>query len=114
MLLAKQQLFASLLPRLIDHARELGYEVTLGEAWRPEFTATEYARRHIGIKLSLHRDRLAIDLNLFRAGIYLTDGSDYAALGHWWEQQSATGYECCWGGHFADGNHFSIKHEGRQ
>jgi len=101
----KQSLFASLVPRLIDQAIELGFEVTFGETWRSE---AEAKRR--GFEESLHRDRLAIDLNLFRGGEYLRDSEDYRPLGDFWKGLHPL---CRWGGDFNDGNHFSITHAGR-
>lgn len=111
----KQRAFAHLLPRLIQKAEELGNEVTLGEAWRSEVVAKWYADHGRGIENSLHVKRLAIDLNLFREGKYLTRSEDYKALGEWWESQSTKDYRCSWGGRFLhrpDGNHFSVEHEG--
>ena len=109
----KQSLFARLLPALIDHALALGFEVTLGEAWRSEWAATQYARKGLGIKASLHRDRLAIDLNLFLNGVYLSRSEAHQSLGEYWERQHSL---CRWGGRFSrpDGNHYSLEHEGRQ
>jgi len=114
-LLEKQQVFASLLPRLINKARELGYEVTIGEAYRPQAMADLDAKEGKGIKCSLHGERLAIDLNLFKDGEYLTDTRAYQALGMYWESLSHSEYETRWGGFFAkpDGDHFSIMHEGK-
>lgn len=111
----KQAAFAHLLPKLIQKAEELGNEVTLGEAWRSEVVAQWYADHGLGISNSLHTKRLAIDMNLFRDGKFLTRTEDYKALGEWWELQSTKDYRCTWGGRFPhrpDGNHFSIEHEG--
>src|SRR3990167_2434460 len=102
-----QSLFARLIPRLIDKAHELGFEVTLGEAWRSEWEATRLARVGLGIKMSLHRDKLAIDLNLFKDGIYLSSTKSHLQLGEWWESQHNL---CRWGGRFKDGNHYSISY----
>ena len=110
----KQSIFAKLLPRLIDKAYELGFEVTLAEAYRSPEEAARLAKLGKGIKTSLHTLRLAIDLNLFKDGKYLSDGSAHTKLGEWWEEQSNEGYECCWGGRFKDGNHYSISHNGRK
>lgn len=107
----RQSLFARLVPRLIDRAYELGFEVTLGEAWRSEFEAARLSRLGAGIARSLHCDRLAIDLNLFRGGVWLTKTDDHRPLGEWWEQQHE---DCRWGGRFGDGNHYSLSHQGRQ
>jgi hypothetical protein len=108
----KQSLFARLIARLLLRAYHTGFEVTLGEAWRPKVTADAYAAKGIGIKSSLHRSRLALDINLFKNGKYLTSTESYKNLGIWWEKQDEL---CRWGGRFKrrDGNHFSITHGGR-
>lgn len=87
-----QHTFARLLPWLLDEAHRMGYEVTLGECWRPRET-----RRR------LHSHRLAVDLNLFRDGQYLTNTQDHAPLGAKWESIGGA-----WGGRFNDGNHYSL------
>ena len=108
----KQSVFVKLLSQLFDRAYSLGYDLTLGEAYRPDVTARYYEKLGIGIANSLHRKRLAIDLNLFKNGVYLTDTEDWRPLGEWWEERSTDEYTCTWGGRFSDGNHFSIEHEG--
>jgi hypothetical protein len=113
-LLQKQQLFSKLLVQLIEHAYKSGYSITMGEAWRPQSTASYYASVGKGIKNSLHTQRLAIDLNLFKGDKYLTKSNDYKPLGEFWESLSGENYQCCWGGRFGDGNHFSIEHGGRK
>lgn len=110
----KQSAFTRLVAHLILHAYRQGYELTLGEAYRSPEEAARLEKAGKGIKASLHTQRLAIDLNLFKDGRFLTSSEDYRPLGLWWEQQSTEGYECCWGGTFADGNHFSISHGGRK
>ena len=90
----RQSAFAALVPRLIDKARDLGFEVTLGDAYRDP-------RCPYGSKSSRHKSRLAIDLNLFRDGEYLTDTEDHRNLGEWWESQGGI-----WGGRVNDGNHY--------
>lgn len=109
----KQRRFAYLVAKLIEWAYAKGYEVTLGEAFRPPETAQMYAKQGKGIVHSLHTIRLAIDLNLFKDGEYLTRSEDYLPLGAYWESLDE---DCRWGGRFThpDGNHFSIEHEGRQ
>jgi len=112
----KQKLFAKLVPRLIDKAHELGFEVTLGDAYRDPRSHGKLGERLTvdgkpvyGALFSCHKMRLAIDLNLFRDGKYLTTSDDHKPLGEWWEQQHP---EAAWGGRFNDGNHYSISHEG--
>jgi hypothetical protein len=112
----KQSAFALLVAALIFKAYELGYEVTLGEAYRSKEEAARLAAAGAGIKASLHTVRLAVDLNLFLDGVFLKASEDYRALGEFWERQSTEAIQCCWGGRFqprSDGNHFSIQHEGR-
>jgi hypothetical protein len=130
----KQELFMRLLPRLIDKAHELGFDVRGGELLRFEQQArwnAEHCRRckmprnhtfhrnnghtftPIGIVNSLHRQKLAIDLILFKAGEPCWSSSQYQELGSWWKQQHEL---CRWGGDFRspDGGHFSLTHKGRQ
>lgn len=110
----KQSLFARLVAKLIEHATELGYEITLGEAYRTPEQAALNAQSGKGIFNSLHTQRLAIDLNLFKDGQYLASSAAHKPLGDYWKTLNA---ECCWGGDFkpmADGNHYSLAHEGRK
>jgi hypothetical protein len=73
------------------------------------------AKRRVGVagrEMSIHRDRLAIDLNLFIDGRWQQDSAAYEPLGVYWE---SLGPDCIWGGRFSmpDGNHFSLRHDGR-
>lgn len=110
-LLIKQQLFTRLVVKLIQHANELGYELTMGEAWRPDATAKFYEEKGIGSKNSLHRIRLAIDLQLFKNGEWLKETEDHRPLGEFWEKLSTEDCECAWGGRWGDGNHYSVAHQ---
>lgn len=90
----KQSKFAKKIALLILFAYEQGYEITFGDAYaktghRPS---------------SFHSKRLAIDLNLFKNGKYLTKTSDHLSIGLFWESLGGT-----WGGRFRaqDGNHYS-------
>lgn len=111
-LVAKQAKFSTMVAMLILQAGEMGFDVTLGEAWRsPEqakFQTMINAEKGIGIRASNHILRLAIDLNLFRNGKYLTDVEAYRPLGEWWEKQCR---DCRWGGRFKlrDAVHFSFQ-----
>ena len=100
----QQRIFTKAIARLILWAYENGYEMSYGEAYRPQWVADEYAKRGIGVKSSFHINRLAIDLNLFKNGVYLTNTADYLPVGIAWEAMGGT-----WGGRFTkpDGNHFS-------
>lgn len=100
----KQSEFAQMVALLIQKAALLGYDVTLGDAYRDP-------RCPYGSEKSLHRKRLAIDLNLFNdAGQYLTSTDDHKPLGEWWQKMGGE-----WGGkdNRNDGNHYSWPHEGR-
>lgn len=110
----KQSVFTLRVARLILKANELGYELTFGEAWRSPEEAKRLAKTGAGIARSLHTDRLAIDLNLFKDGQWLTTTEAHRPLGEWWERQSTDGAVCTWGGRFGDGNHYAIEHAGRK
>lgn len=107
---AIQSEFARLVPRLIDKAFELGFEVTLGDAYRdPRVFGPLGQKRAYGHPNSAHKRRLALDLNLFRDGKFLEDSESHRPLGEWWERQHPLAR---WGGRFRDGNHYSFEHEG--
>lgn len=111
-LLQLQMKFMRLLPRLIDKAHELGYDVTQGDGFRdPRVFGPMGVRQGYGESNSCHKLRLAKDLNLYRDGVYLEKTEDHRPLGEWWEQQAP---ECRWGGRFHDGNHYSMEWEGHQ
>jgi len=94
-----QSLFARKVADLIIKAHDLGYEITLGDAYRDPRIPRCY-----GVANSFHKKRLAIDINLFKDGKYLINTEDHKQLGEWWESQGGT-----WGGRFKipDGNHYS-------
>ena len=110
----KQFVFASLVPKLINRAINLGFQVTIGEVLRSPEEAKRLAKLGLGTMNSLHISKLAIDLNLFKNGIFLKKTEDHKKLGEWWELQSTKDYTCTWGGHFGDGNHYSIIHNGKK
>lgn len=104
----KQSRFAVMVAALICQAQALGFEVTLGDAYRdPRLFGAMGERKGYGESRSAHKLRLAIDLNLFRDGQYLQGTESHRALGEWWESQGG-----CWGGRFEDGNHYSLEHDG--
>lgn len=106
----KQHEFALLVAQLIQEAERLGFTVTLGEAWRSPEEARRLHHEGKGIRHSQHTKRLAIDLNLFRNGQYLSDTEAHQPLGIWWEAHSTDEYRCRWGGRFSrpDGNHYEL------
>jgi hypothetical protein len=105
-----QSAFAKLVPRLIDKAHELGFEVTLGDAYRdPRVHGALGVRKSYSHPKSAHKLRLAIDLNLFKDGEFCQLTADHTQLGEWWEKQHDLAR---WGGRFDDGNHYSFEWEG--
>lgn len=103
----KQSKFALLVSHLIQYIYDQGYEVTLGEAWRHPKTADYLHSVGKGVKNSYHEQKLAIDLNLFKDGVYLSSTEDHEQFGRYWESLDP---ECTWGGDFKrkDGNHYSM------
>lgn len=101
MLIDQQQQFAAHLPLLINKALSMGFKVTLGDAYRDPRVHGALGKK-IGYSAanSRHKQRLAIDLNLFKDGRYLSDAKDHLPLGLYW--QSLGGI---WGG-YQDGNHY--------
>ena len=100
-----------LLPRLLDKIYESGYECSGGDMW----SKSEYKAHK---ENSNHYIRLAIDINLFKDGVYLTDSLAHKPFGEFWESLHEL---CRWGGRvnpktgksYGDGNHYSFEHEGR-
>ena len=97
----KQSKFARMIGLLIHYVTLRGYEVTFGDAYA--------SSGHC--KNSNHYVRLAIDLNLFKDGKYLTETVDHQEFGEFWESIGGS-----WGGRFSnpDGNHYSLEHQGRR
>lgn len=103
----KQELFMRLLPRLIDKAHELGFEIRGGDLFRdPRVHGQHGEKKGYGNKNSVHKLKIAIDLNLFKDGKFLQSTEDHRELGEWWEKQHP---DCRWGGRFNDGNHYSLE-----
>jgi hypothetical protein len=104
----KQVRFARMVGELIEHAFALGYEVTLGDAYRDSRVHGEIGeKKGYGHPKSCHKLRLAIDLHLFKDGVYRIDTRSHQPLGEWWEARGGT-----WGGRFNDANHYSLEHDG--
>ena len=89
-----QSHFAKMISLLIQYADLLGYEVTFGDAYRDPRSNGEYGQQGpYGHPNSYHKRRLAVDLNLFRDGEYLTQTDDHRRLGEFWEYLGGS-----WGG----------------
>jgi hypothetical protein len=120
----KQSIFALNVAKLIKYAYEHGYEVTLGEAYRTKDQQLLYFEGFkllkVGRELKLtkdcpksktmnsrHLNKLAIDLNVFKDGIYLTESKLFSKLAKYWTSLNAdnvSGYDWGW-----DFNHFEMK-----
>jgi hypothetical protein len=96
----KQELFAFLVPDLLLWFKYHGYRVRIGDVFAREGHSAA----------SMHYVKLAIDINLFKDGEYLTETEDHAEAGKFWESLHPL---CRWGGRFSDGNHYSLTHAGR-
>jgi len=106
----KQRMFTRMLANLFEFAHVRGYEFTLGDAYRdPRLHGEVGIKKGYGHRNSCHKMRLAIDLNLFKEGVFLTETKDHEPLGIYWESLHP---DCTWGGRFNDGNHYSITHNG--
>ncbi len=101
-----------LLPRLIDKAHSLGFEIRGGDLFRdPRIHGEHGKKRAYGHKKSNHKLKLAIDLNLFKNDEFIQTTEGHRQLGEWWEEQHE---DCRWGGRFNDGNHYSLTHNGNK
>lgn len=108
----KQRHFTRLVGLLIEFAYQQGYELTFGDSYRdPRVHGQVGEKKSYSSAKSLHKERLAVDFNLFKDGKYLTASEDYTQLGQFWESLGGA-----WGGRFkpADGNHFSLEWQGRK
>lgn len=104
----KQRKFTRMVADLIAWAYHNGYELSLGDAYRDPRAHDAFGEKGpYGRASSLHKLRLAIDLNLFKDGKYLTQSDDHRPLGEYWESIGGS-----WGGRWNDGNHYSLEHNG--
>lgn len=107
-LVEKQARFAQMVALLIQEAERLGYMVTFGDAYRdPRAHGAQGIKIGYSAARSAHKFRLAVDLALFRGGVYLRATADYEPLAGFWRALGGT-----WGGDWGDGNHFSLEHQG--
>lgn len=97
----KQRLFSVLAAKLILEIYNRGYECAFGDAWAKIRNPLEHNEK------SFHYQRLAIDLNLFKDGVFLTKTEDHKQFGDFWKTLHPL---CTWGGNFKnpDGNHYSL------
>ncbi len=88
------------------HMLAMGYEFTEGDAYRdPRVHGVWGKKTSYSSADSLHKLRLAVDINLFLNGRYLTETKDHKEFGDYWKALHANNV---WGGDFKrkDGNHY--------
>lgn len=108
----KQQRFTRCFAQLINYATAKGYDLTMGDVYRdPRVFGQHGTKKGYAAAESVHKLRLAGDLNVFIDDVYISDGNHeaYRDLGEEWERMDP---DARWGGHFDDGNHFSFEHWG--
>ena len=108
----KQWEFLLCLAKLIRHADRMGYKLTGGDLYRaPSLHGDFGEKKGYGEANSVHKVRLAIDLNLFIDGDYQAGTEAHRPLGNYWKSLHPSAR---WGGDFSnpDGNHYSFEHEG--
>jgi hypothetical protein len=103
----RQELFATLVPSLLTKAFELGFQVRIGDCFRDPRVHGAYGEdggTYSSVN-SEHKNKCAVDLNLFKDGVYLTTTADHKELGEWWDKQHT---HTRWGGHYDDANHYEV------
>ena len=106
----KQRLFTKLISELILWAYDNGYEFTEGDSYRdPRLHGQLGTKKGYSAKNSLHKLRLARDLNLFIDEEWQPATKSHTPIGEKWESMHEL---CRWGGRFGDGNHYSFTHQG--
>lgn len=101
----RREIFTENVGKLIEYIFFCGFTCTLGEVYRTKEQAEWYAAKGIGSINSLHCKGLAVDLNLFKNGVYLKKSDDYQFAGEYWYSLHEDNR---WGGAGGDGNHFSM------
>lgn len=107
----KQAEFTYTMGCFIVWAFENKHQLIGAEWFRPPELAELYAQQGRGIKNSVHRYKLAVDLFLLKNGTVTWNTEDYRVLGEKWESMHPLAR---WGGRFKnrDAVHFSFEHNG--
>lgn len=100
--------------KLILYADSFGYELTWGDANRSKEAFGAWGVKKLySAAFSVHKKRLAVDLNLIVNEEYIKDGNHpvYKLLGDYWKELHPLAR---WGGDFksGDANHFSFEYKG--
>lgn len=98
------------LAKLILYAYEQGYELTGGELYRTQEQQDLHRAKGLSkVQVSQHQKRLAVDLNLFKDGKWLSTSEAHRTLGAYWKSLHTDNR---WGGDFKslpDGNHYEMR-----
>lgn len=107
-----QRIHVQLVSELIAFTYAQGYQLSWGEAFRTAQQAQWDAAHGTGIVNSVHCDRLAVDLQLFKDGVYLTDPAAYKFMADYWQSL----HPLCRAGYYfktVDADHFGMEYLGR-
>ncbi len=108
-----QREFSYHVAELIHYIYDHGFKVSLGDAFRDPRSHGDMGEQGVyGRARSAHKQRLAIDLNLFDADDnYLRHTEAHRQFGDFWKGLHPKNR---WGGDFKqkDGNHYSREHWG--
>jgi peptidoglycan L-alanyl-D-glutamate endopeptidase CwlK len=105
-----QSIFAKQFAEFIVWLYSEGYEVTFGEAQRTEEMADIYVKKGLSSagRKSLHLQKLAFDIFIFKNGDLLEDKNALKHIGEKWESIDSLN---SWGGFFT--NRFDYPHFSR-
>lgn len=106
----KQSKFTTAIGLLIQYAEYNGYQLTFGDAYRdPRVHGAPGIKKSYSASNSVHKQRLAVDFNLFVDGNYAQgECEEFSDLHEFWEfLGGARAIE-------GDPNHFSFDHNGRR
>ncbi len=101
-----QSEFAQDVAELIQYIDHSGYSCTFGDTYRDPRSHGEIGSQiAYGARESLHKRRLAVDLNLFKDGQFLRHTEAHRPFGDFWKGLHPDNR---WGGDFSnpDGNHY--------
>lgn len=93
----KQELFSRYFAQLLEKIFALGWEVRIGEIWRPQEMQDLYLKTGKSkAKYSKHQDKVAADIYVFCAGKQISS-AEMRILGEFWESLDPHNR---WGGNF--------------
>ena len=110
----KQELFSELIIVLLLYMHSKGYKTRLGDLFRDPRVHGKFGHKttwSYSADRSVHKLKIALDINLFLDGEFLTKTEDHKEFGEFWEKLHPL---CRWGGRLpgGDGNHYSLEHNG--